>query len=128
MKSNIIEQILSRITPEKHAEIERDILETMSHSRWMEENGLKYNTPTSPSLTTLREYGFNPTKITSFFLEETFLFNTKKEANSAYKKLEKELGLICGWFYSEKDFYKELEEATKPGSYYEYGHPTIYEL
>lgn len=128
MKSTLIEEILSRITPEQHAEYERDILETMAHNRWMEENDLEYCTPTSPSLKVLREYGFNPIGITSHYLEETYLFSSVKEANSAYKKLEKELGLICGWFYSKKQFEKELKESTKLGGHYEYGHPTIYWL
>lgn len=128
MRSTLIQEILDRITPEEHAEFEREVVESEAHHRWMEENGLEYCTPTSPSLPILKEYGFNPTKITSFYLEETFIFTSKKEANLAYKKLEKELELLCGWFYSEKDFCKELEEATQKGKHYEKGHPKIYKL
>ena len=128
MRSKAIQDILDNITKEQSEEIERNWLEVEAYHRWMEENGLEYCTPTSPSLPILKEYGFNPTKITSFYLEETFIFTSKKEANLAYKKLEKELGLLCGWFYSEKDFYKELEEATQKGKHYENGHPKIYKL
>ena len=128
MKNKTLQELLDRITPEEHGEFEREMVESEAHHRWMEENGLEYCTPTSPSLPILKEYGFNPTKITSFYLEETFIFTSKKEANLAYKKLEKELELLCGWFYSEKDFCKELEEATQRGKHYENGHPKIYKL
>jgi hypothetical protein len=94
----------------------------------MEENGLEYSTDTSPSLIDLRKHGFNPVGITSFYLEETFIFRTEKEASAAYKKLEKELGLVSGWWYSERKFYKELAEATAEGEFYECGHPKIYKL
>lgn len=126
MRSNYIQEILDRITPEEHAEFERDILEWDAHNRWMQENGFEYSTDTSLSLTVLRENGFNPIAITSSYLEETFLFLTKKEASAAYKKLEKELNLISGWWYSVKDFQKELREVTKEGEFYECGHPKIY--
>lgn len=128
MRSKLIDDIMSRITPEEHAEFERDVLEWDAHNRWMQENGLEYCTDTSPSLTILREHGFKPTAITSFYIEETLIFRTKKEADAAYKKLEKELGLISGWWYSEKQFYKELAEATEVGRHYECGHPKIYQL
>ena len=128
MKSDIIQEILDRITPEQHKEYEREFQDMLAHNRWMEENDLEYNTPTSPSLQILKEYGFYPIGITSYFLEETFIYNTAKEANLAYKKLEKELGLICGWWYSKRQFEKELKENTKQGGYYEDGYPTIYWL
>jgi hypothetical protein len=121
-------EIFDRITPEEHAEFEREIEESIAHSKWMEENGIAFCTDTSPNLKILKEYGFNPIEITSFYLEESFIFKTKKEANLAYKKLEKELGLVIGWWYSKKDFYKELYEASQKGGLYEKGHPKIYKL
>lgn len=124
MRSNIIQEILDRITPEEHLEYEREFQEMLAHHRWMEENGLEYCTDTSPSLILLRENSFNPIGITSFYLEETFIFKSKKEANSAYKKLEKETHQVSGWWYSKKDFLKELEESE----YYKDGHPKIYWL
>ena len=128
MRSKVAQDMLDRITPEEHAEFEREMLEAEAYHRWMEENGLKYCTNTSPSLAILKKHGFYPVAITSFYLEETFIFHTKKEANEAYKKLEKELGEVVGWWYSEKDFQKELEESMKEGEYYENGHPKIYRL
>lgn len=128
MRNNIIQKILDDLTPEEHQEYERGFQEILAHHRWMEEIGLRYCTDTSPSLILLRENGFKPIGITSFYLEETFIFKTKKEADLAYKKLEKELGLVCGWWYSKKDFEKELEEANKSGGHYECGHPKIYWL
>jgi len=126
MRSKVVQNILDNITKEQNKEFEREWLEAEAHHRWMEENGLEYCTNTSPSLITLKEHGFHPIAITSFYLEETFIFHTKKEAKKAYKKLEKELGEIIGWWYSEKDFKKELEQATQKGEYYENGHLKIY--
>ena len=128
MRSKAIQDILDNITKEQSEEIERNWLEVEAYHRWMEENGLEHCTNTSPSLITLKKHGFYPVAITSFYLEESFIFRTKKEANEAYKKLEKELHLVSGWWYSEKDFQKELEESVKEGEYYENGHPKIYRL
>ena len=107
MRSKYIQEILNRITPEEHAEFEREMLESEAHHRWMEENDMDYCTPTSPSLIDVRRCGFNPIGITSYYLEETFIFRTKKEADKAYKKIEKELNLVSGWWYSKKDFEKD---------------------
>jgi hypothetical protein len=128
MRSNYIQEILDRITPEEHEEFKKQILEWDAHHRWMEENGFEYSTDTSPSLQIIKEYGFNPIAITSFYLEETFIFRTEKEASAAYKKLEKELHLVSGWWYGERKFYKDLAEATAEGEFYECGHPKIYKL
>ncbi len=128
MRSKAVQDILDNITKEQSEEFERNWLEAEAHHRWMEENGLEYCTNTSPSLITLNKHGFYPVAVTSFYLEETFIFRTKKEANEAYKKLEKKLHLVSGWWYSEKDFQKELEDSMKEGEYYEQGHPKIYRL
>ena len=128
MRSKAIQDILDNITKEQSEEIERNWLEVEAYHRWMEENCLEHCTNTSPSLITLNKHGFYPVAVTSFYLEETFIFRTKKEANEAYKKLEKKLHLVSGWWYSEKDFQKELEDSMKEGEYYEQGHPKIYRL
>lgn len=128
MKSKAVQDILDNITKEQSEEFERNWLEAEAYHRWMEENGLQHCTDTSPSLIELEKHGFYPLAITSFYLEETFIFRTKKEANEAYKKMEKELGEVVGWWYSEKGFQKELEESMKEGKFYEHGHPKIYRL
>ena len=128
MRSKVVQDILDSISIEQSEEFEREYLEMEAYHRWMEENGLQHCTDTSPSLIELEKHGFYPVAITSFYLEETFIFRTKKEANEAYKKMEKELGEVVGWWYSEKDFQKELEESMKEGEYYENGHPKIYRL
>ena len=128
MRSKAVQDILNSISIEQNEEFEREYLEMEAYHRWMEENGMKYCTDTSPSLIELEKHGFYPVAITSSYLEETFIFRTKKEANEAYKKMEKELGEVVGWWYSEKDFQKELEDSTKEGEYYEHGHPKIYRL
>ena len=53
--------------------------------------------------------------------EETLVFKTKKEANSAYKKVEVELGEVFAYWYSKKDFEKEIAEEDaryKPSKIY----------
>ena len=127
MRSKAVQDILNSISIEQNEEFEREYLEMEAYHRWMEENGMKYCTDTSPSLIELEKHGFYPVAITSFYLEETFMFRTKKEANEAYKKMEKELGEVVGWWYSEKDFQKELEESMKEGLY-KNGHPKICRL
>ena len=128
MRSKVVQDMLDSISREQSEDFEREWLECLAHHRWMEENGMNYCTDTSPSLIELEKYGFYSVAITSFYLEETFIFHTKKEANEAYKKLEKELHLVSGWWYSEKDFQKELENSMKEGEYYQHGHPKIYRL
>ena len=111
MKSNLIEQILSRITPEEHAEFERQIEEDIAFHEQLKKDGKIYATDTSITLEIVRTEGFNPIGICSYAGEETLIFKTQKEANSAYKKLEKEQKKVYAWWYSKKQFEKEVEES-----------------
>lgn len=128
MRSDIIDKILSEITPEEMEWYEEEMQKASDHHNWMVENGLEYCTNTSPSLMELKQHGFNPIGITSHYLEETFIFRTKKEAKKAFKKMEKELNLISGWWYGKKDWEKEYNDSIKKGACYEKGHPQIYWL
>ena len=66
------------------------------------------------SLILIKSYGFNPIGVSQMYCEDTFIFETQEEANSAYQKLEKELGLLQGWFYSKEEFEKQkLEYETQ---------------
>ena len=121
MRSKIIQEVLDKITLEEHAQFEREFLEEYAYSRWLEEQGKEYGTDTSISLDMLREAGFNPIAICYYGGEETFIFKSKKEANAAYKKLEKEQHKVYGWWYSIKDFEKEVAEDAawyKPSKIY----------
>ena len=111
MKSNLIEQILSRITPEEHAEFERQIEEDIAFHEQLKKDGKIYATDTSITLEIVRAEGFNPIGICDYCGEETLLFSSQKEANSAYKKLEKEQKRVYAWWYSKKQFEKEVEES-----------------
>jgi hypothetical protein len=71
-----------------------------------------FGTKTSPSLRVVRAEGFNPIGICNYGGEETFIFKTKKEANSAYKKIEKEQKKLFAWWYSKKQFEKEVGENS----------------
>lgn len=103
MRSNIIDSI----SPERQAELEREFLEDYAYNRWLEEQGKEYGTSTSITLDILKEEGFNPIGICWYGGEETLIFKTNKEANSAYKKLEKEQGRVFAYWYSKKDFERE---------------------
>lgn len=59
------------------------------------------------SLILIKSYGFNPIGVSQIYFEDTFIFETQEEAESAFQKLEKELGLIQGWFYSKENFEKD---------------------
>jgi hypothetical protein len=108
MRTKIVEKCLSTITSEQFAEFERDFLEEYAYSRWLEELGKAYGTDTSISLDTVKKAGFKPIMICWFGGEETLIFKTKKEANSAYKKVEVEQGDVYAYWYSKKDFEKEI--------------------
>lgn len=121
MKTKTVEKLLSTITSEQFAQFERDFLEEYAYSRWLEEQGKEYGTDTSISLDTVREYGFKPIAICWYAGEETLIFKTQKEANAAYKKVEKELGNVFAYWYSKKDFEKEIAEEDawyKPSKIY----------
>lgn len=128
MKSKIVQEILDSITPEMKVEMHKKFEKRVAFSLWLEEMGYEYCTDTSRSLILLREQGFKPIGITSFYLEETFIFKTKKEAIAAFKKMERELRTVVGWFYGKKDFEKKLIKATQEGEYYSEGHSKIYWL
>lgn len=121
MRSKIIERILSKITPEQHAMYERQIAEEMAYLEDLHKQGKIFGTDTSITLETVREAGFKPVGICWYGGEETLIFKTQKEAKSAYKKLEKEERKLCAWWYSKKDFLKEIEEDEdwyKPSKIY----------
>src|SRR5690349_3056050 len=84
---------------------ERETLEFLARERWIEEQGYEWNTDKSYSLKLLNEAGYFPIGITSYACEETFIFKTKKEAKKAWKSHV--LG-FDGWFYSKRDFEKEV--------------------
>ena len=110
MKSNIIQEILSKITPEEHAEFERQIEEDVAYSEQLKKDGKIYATNTSITLEIVRAEGFNPIGICDYVGEECLIFSSQKEANSAYKKLEKEQKRVYAWWYSKKQFEKEVED------------------
>ena len=114
MRSNIIQEMLDRITPEEHVEFEREMLEAEAYHRWLEENGYSYNTDKSYSLKLLNDAGHFPIGITTMMCEETFIFNTEKEATKAWKS-----GVLGndGWFYGKRNFQKDLDKYEKDMGY-----------
>jgi len=113
MKSKIIQEILDRITPEQKEKWNKELQENIAYNEWLEDNGYKYGTSTSITLRTVREAGFNPIGICWYGGEETLIFKTQKEANSAYKKLEKEQKKVYAYWYGKKSFEKEVDRDNK---------------
>lgn len=107
MRSNIIDRILGEIPPQRLLELDREFIEDFAYNRWLEEQGKEYGTSTSITLDIAREAGFNPIGICWYGGEETLIFKTSKEANLAYKKLEREQGRVFAYWYSKKDFEKQ---------------------
>lgn len=66
----------------------------------------------------LKANGFNPIVVSQMYLEDVFVFKTKKEAKKAYRKFERDekenwIGNIAGWWYSKSDFKKTIKEYEK---------------
>jgi len=110
MRSNLIEEILSRISPEEYIELEKQIEEDIKYHEQLKKDGKFFATKTSPTLEVIRKEGFNPIGICDYVGEECLIFSSQKEANSAYKKLEKQQKKVYAWWYSKKQFEKEVEE------------------
>lgn len=112
MRSNLIEQFLSKISPEELEEYAKQIKEDIEYREQLFREGKIYATNTSITLDIVKAEGFNPIGICDYAGEETLLFKTQKEANSAYKKLEKEQKKVYAWWYSKKSFEKEVAENS----------------
>jgi len=121
MRNKIVEEFLSKLTPEQKEKRDNAIQERITYSKWLEDNGYKYGTSTSITLRTVREANFNPIGICWYGGEETLIFKTQKEANSAYKKLEKEQKKVYAYWYSKRGFLEEIareDEFYKPSEIY----------
>ena len=114
MKSKVVQDILDNITKEQSEEFERNWLEAEAYHRWLEENEYSYNTDKSYSLKLLNDAGHFPIGITTMMCEETFIFNTEKEATKAWKSSV--LG-NDGWFYGKRNFQKDLDKYEKDMGY-----------
>ena len=114
MRSKVVQDILDRITPEEHAEFKKQIDRDIAFQDMLYEQGYRYNTDKSYSLKLLNDAGHFPIGITTMMCEETFIFNTEKEATKAWKS-----GVLGndGWFYGKKSFKKALEQYEKDMGY-----------
>lgn len=72
-------------------------------------------------LAILFSHGYNPIKVTTMYLETTFAFKTKEEAEKAYQELEIEKKLLQAWWYGEdfdqavKDYEDLMSEIWETG-------------
>lgn len=114
MENNIIDKILSEIDEYRQKEIELDIERDIAWGEFLKEKGHKYNTPTSYSIKLLKDAGYKPLAICSYYGEETFFFETEEEAKKAYEEMEENKGSVCGWFHSAEDIDKlEQPDGSK---------------
>lgn len=108
MRNKFSQEILDRITPEEHLEYEKQMLEEVAYHEDLKKRGKVFGTNTSITLNTVKEAGHSPIGICDWCGEETVIFNTKKEAHRAYQELEKKGKRVYAWWYSKKDFEKEV--------------------
>lgn len=66
----------------------------------------------------LKKWGYRPIGITQMYFETTFIFQGPQEANNAYEKLERQLGVVDGWWYSLGDFHKAQEWYKETWGHY----------
>ena len=104
MRSNIIQEMLSKITDEEREEHRRITEAFLKREQELRDKGHKYGTNTSYSLVELKSNGHFPIGITTLGCEETFIFSSERKANKAWKS--RTLGYE-GYFYSLEDFRKE---------------------
>ena len=114
MRSKVVQDMLDRITPEEHAEFKKQIEEGSAFQDMLYEQGYRYSTDKSYSLKLLNDAGHFPIGITIMMCEETFIFNTEKEADKAC-----ESGVLGndGWFYGKRNFQKDLDKYEKDMGY-----------
>lgn len=110
MRSKIIEDYIDKMPPKKLKELNKKIEEDLKYLTDLEEQGKIFGTDTSITLDIVKEANFKPIGICWYGGEETLIFKTKKEANIAYKRLEKQQKRVYAWWYSKKDFEKEVAE------------------
>lgn len=107
MRSNIISKMLESISQEERDKYSKQVEEELKFLEELNAKGHKWNTNTSYSLVKMEEIGIRPIGICCLMCEETFIFDTKEEANNAYEICEKG-GIVSGWWYSKEDFEEYL--------------------
>lgn len=78
----------------------------------------KYYSHFKSEVDILIKNGFKPIVVCQICFETTFVFKTNKEAKVAYENLELNKSLsakdrVVGWFYGEKEFFKEVKRYEK---------------
>lgn len=74
-------------------------------------------------LSLIRDAGFKPIAVSQIYLEDTFVFKTPEEAESAYRILERDtkekwIGKVVGWWHGEQDFKREVEKYERENDGY----------
>lgn len=90
----------------------------------------KYNSDRNKSsfkevLDILKKYGYNPIAVAQMYFEDTFVFETSKEAKEAFDIFENretrivpDEDCVVGWWYGKESFLKTVAEyESKEGAY-----------
>ena len=119
MKSNILkelEDLLGPIPESLQKEVDDYYKKVTEQNKWMEENNIpqelrKYYF----DLEILKSAGYKPVAVTTMMCENTFVFETKDEADRAFLQFEKhpQGEYISGWWYGREDFKQGLENYKK---------------
>ena len=64
----------------------------------------------------IKNAGFKPIGVSQMYFEDTFIFETNKEAKEAYNKLELN-NLVSGYWYGKDDFNKEVLDYENNDGY-----------
>jgi hypothetical protein len=100
--------------------LKHDIKVINDHYKAASEDNFDYNhdrpyNDFAEKVIVIRKKGFKPIAVSQMLLEDTFVFETAKEALEAYNTFEcddkgKWIGKIQGWWYGKKDFEKSVEK------------------
>jgi hypothetical protein len=121
MKNNFYEQLVEYFKNKSEEQIQKDWDKTKEFDSigptindYIKTLNFNHDRPLSDfekQLDIIKQHGFNPIAVTQLYFEDTFVFKTRKEANLAYKTLEKpKPSKVVGWWYGIHDFVKEIKE------------------
>ena len=66
-----------------------------------------------PQIDLLKEHGHKPIAVSTLLLEDTFVFETEKEATLAHEEMENtENQKLQGWWYGKYEFFDAVVQYT----------------
>jgi hypothetical protein len=87
-----------------------EILADMSKWEKLHIYWLRSHFPHSKHIWRMRFHGFKPIAYCHYACEDTYIFETKEEADRAGEFCETNKGFACGWWYGLDEFKRGLED------------------